>query len=96
MQSPSDGVRPTRRCLNDIKQDVPNIGTILSSVTHPLITRAQAVPDLVGAAGAERIVSLADLVWFKVKTQRWRGATVVIRNPACQPFLDSRDASTYH
>lgn len=73
MQSPADGVRPTRRCLADLEIAVPDLGTLLSALPHPLIERAQAVPKLVAAGGAERVVALTDRVWFKAKTQRWRG-----------------------
>lgn len=41
---------------------------------HPLVAKAQSVPGDVAAGGADRIRSLADRVWFKVKTRNLRGA----------------------
>ncbi|WP_305785954.1 hypothetical protein [Symbioplanes lichenis] len=41
---------------------------------HDLIREAQRLPDTCAAGGAERIRSLGDRLWFKVKTGRWRGA----------------------
>jgi len=41
---------------------------------HPLVRKAQDLPDEVQASGAERIVSIDDRVWFKVKTRDHRGA----------------------
>jgi len=38
------------------------------------VVKAQRLPEQVAAGGAERILSLDDLVWFKVKTEAWRGA----------------------
>ncbi|MFF4812584.1 hypothetical protein ACFY03_30670 [Micromonospora chersina] len=46
----------------------------LSELDHALIKEAQRLPELHEAGGVERIVSLDDRVWFKVKTSRWRGA----------------------
>jgi len=52
----------------------PTLDTPLSELEHPLIVRAQALPALVATYAAERIRSLTDRVWFKVKTGTWRGA----------------------
>ena len=46
----------------------------LSTLDHPLIAKAQAIPDLVESHGAERIRAIADTVWFKTKVDDWRGA----------------------
>jgi len=43
-------------------------------VDHPIVTRAQQVPSEVAAHGAERVVSITDAVWFKVKTGHYRAA----------------------
>lgn len=40
------------------------------------IREAQAQPDVIEAGGGERIVSVKDRVWFKLKTGRWRAAVV--------------------
>lgn len=67
-------VRPTRRCLNDLGIGVPDLGVLLHELEHPLIMRAQQLPERVNASSAERIRSLTDRVWLKVKTSTWRGA----------------------
>jgi hypothetical protein len=74
MAEPIEYVRPTRRCLSELKVDVPDLGTLLHELEHPLIMRAQQVPERVRAGGGERIRSLTDRVWFKVKSSSWRGA----------------------
>jgi hypothetical protein len=74
MAEPIDYVRPTRRCLSELKVDLPDLGTLLHELEHPLIMRAQQVPERVRAGSGERIRSLTDRVWFKVKTSAWRGA----------------------
>lgn len=86
MPTTPDSVRPTRRCLDDLEIVVPDIGVKLHDLEHPLIMRAQQIPERVVAGGAERIVSLADRVWFKVKTSDWRGA--VGRLPPLVPTID--------
>jgi hypothetical protein len=68
-----NGVRPTRRCLGDLGLSFPDLTTPLSHIAHPLIQRAQRIPEEVGAAGAERVKSLHDLVWLKCKTSDHRG-----------------------
>jgi hypothetical protein len=78
MTSHADAVRPTLRCLGDLRLDVPDLGTPLSDLQHPLIAKSQALPRLTAAGGGERIVSLTDRVWFKVKTERSRGAAAEI------------------
>ncbi|QIZ99880.1 hypothetical protein [Leifsonia sp. PS1209] len=72
-------VRPTRRALSDLRIDVPKLDVPLSELEHPLIVRAQAVPHMVAANSAERILSLTDRVWLKVKTGAWRGAAGNVR-----------------
>jgi hypothetical protein len=68
-------VRPTKRALSDLRVEIPMIDVRLSDLEHPLIVRAQAMPDMVAANSVERILSLTDRVWLKVKTCAWRGAT---------------------
>jgi hypothetical protein len=71
---PGAGVRPTRLVLDDLGVELPHLGTALENVAHELVERAQQLPARVASGGAERIVSIDDLVWFKVKTEIWRGA----------------------
>lgn len=71
---PGTGVRPTRAVLSDLEVRVPDLGTALDDVDHELVTRAQQLPERVSAGGAERVVSIDDRVWFKIKTEAWRGA----------------------
>jgi len=47
---------------------------LLHEVEHPLVMRAQQVPERSRAGAAERIKSISDRVFFKVKTSDWRGA----------------------
>jgi hypothetical protein len=46
-----------------------------------LIKEAQRLPEVHAAGGEERILSLSDRVWFKVKTGRWRGAAICLPDP---------------
>ena len=70
-------VRPTLRCLReDLHLPLPPASTPLDQVDHPLLTKAGeqfADPD----TPHERIRAVDDVVLFKVKTGRWRGATYI-------------------
>lgn len=66
-------VRPTKRCLNDIGMPPPNLGERLNEINDSLVRAAQAIPELRDVGGAQRVVSLSDRVWFKVKTSNRRG-----------------------
>lgn len=79
MASDPISVRPTKRCLGDLEADLPDLGVPLSEVIHQVITSAQALPEQRDAGGAERVVSLADRVWFKVKTSDHRAAATELR-----------------
>jgi hypothetical protein len=70
---PGHGVRPTKRALEDLGLPLPDLGQILESLTHELLVKAQRIPDELAAGGAHRITSLDDRVWFKAKTEDWRG-----------------------
>ncbi|WP_198543597.1 hypothetical protein [Pseudofrankia sp. BMG5.36] len=67
-------VRPTLRCLReDLRLPVPPANTPLDQVGHPLLAKATeqfADPD----TPHERIRAIDDVVLFKVKIGRWRGA----------------------
>jgi hypothetical protein len=67
-------VRPTKRCLDSIGINVPDLGVRLSNVEHVLVVKAQQIPQLAEIRSAERIRSLTDRVWLKAKTSSWRGA----------------------
>lgn len=67
-------VRPTRRCLSDHGLPIPDLGVVLSRLEHPLITKAQRVPDEARLGSAEVIKSLTDRQWYKVKVGAHRGA----------------------
>lgn len=73
------GVRPTRRCLTDLSLSLPDLGHPLDELDNPIVVTAQAIPALRNAGGAQRILSLSDRVWFKVKTGDRRA--VVTRLP---------------
>lgn len=72
-------VRPTKRALSDLNVQLPTIDLPLSDLEHPLIVRAQAIPDMVAASSADRIVALTDRIWLKVETGSWRGAAGNVR-----------------
>jgi hypothetical protein len=80
---PGSGVRPTRRCIGDLGIGVPGLASVLDAVDHVAVVKAQRLPELHAAGGAERIAALDDRVWFKVKTEAWRAV-------GCQ--LDLSDA----
>lgn len=63
-----DRVRPTKRCLTNLDLPLPDLGHPLDEIDHPVVTTAQAIPEQRDAGGVQRILSLRDRVWFKVKT----------------------------
>lgn len=68
-------VRPTLRALTeDLALPIPPVDVQLHDVDHPIIVRAQSIPAKQADHGAERILSLSDRIWLKVKTGRYRGA----------------------
>src|SRR5262245_39510554 len=88
MSGESMPVRPTRSCLGDLALAVPLISEPLHTVDHDIVEEAQRLPERHAAGGIERILSLKDRVWFKVKTSRWRGAATRLQE------ADRADAST--
>jgi hypothetical protein len=68
MSKVPNGVRPTRRCLADLNVQLPDLGTPLEEIDHPVLAVAQTLPERRNAGGAQRILALSDRVWFKVKT----------------------------
>src|ERR1700677_897766 len=67
-------VRPTLRCLReDLGPPPPTAQVLLDQIDHPLLAKASeqfAQADI----PHERIRSIDDVVLFKVKAGRWRGA----------------------
>ena len=80
MPRTTNGVRPTRRCLADLKLDLPDLGMPLDEVDDPVVIAAQLLPAQRDAGGAERVVSLSDRVWFKVKTGDRRAIATRLRD----------------
>lgn len=67
-------VRPTIRCLRqDLGLPVPPARLPLDEIDHPLLRKA-AEQFAAEDTPHERIRSIDDVVLFKVKTGRWRGA----------------------
>jgi hypothetical protein len=83
MPRTSPRVRPTRRCLADLSLKAPDLGAPLDEIEDPVVIVAQAVPELRDAGGAQRVLSLTDRVWFKVKTGDRRAITTVLREDEC-------------
>jgi hypothetical protein len=79
MDSDPISVRPTKRCIGDLEVDIPDLGEPLSKISHPVINSAQALPEQRDVGGAERVVSLRDRVWFKVKTSDHRATATELR-----------------
>ncbi|MCK9894103.1 hypothetical protein [Frankia sp. AgB32] len=73
-------VRPTLRCLRgDLHVPLPPASIFLDQIDHPLLAKTGeqfADPD----TPHERIPSIDDVVLFKVKAGRWRGATYLDQN----------------
>lgn len=67
-------VRPTLRCLReDLRLPIPPASTPLDRIDHPLLKKAsEQFTD--ADTPHERIRAIDDLVLFKVKVGRWRGA----------------------
>lgn len=87
MLSESVGVRPTKRCLGDLGVELPDLGICLEGIDQPVIVSAQAVPEQRDAGGAERVVALADRVWFKVKTGDHRAVVTELRGAALPEWV---------
>ncbi|WP_049559199.1 hypothetical protein [Nonomuraea sp. SBT364] len=67
-------VRPTIRALrNDLGLPLPSAQVSLDSITHPLLDKASEQFAEPGTTH-ERIRAIDDVVLFKVKVRRWRGA----------------------
>lgn len=74
-------VRPTRRALADLGLTFPPLSTPLHTLNSPVIRKAQRIPQVVEAGHGERILSLTDRVWFKVKVDDDRGAVTHLHAP---------------
>lgn len=74
-------VRPTQRALADRGLTLPPLEVPLHTLDDPLIRKAQSIPQEIASGGGERIRSLSDHLWFKVKTGALRGVAGEIRRP---------------
>lgn len=86
-------VRPTRRCLADLTVDLPDLGVPLEEVADPVIQSAQALPEQRDAGGVERVVSLTDRVWFKVKTSDRRAVVTELRESELPEWIPASRGS---
>ncbi|WBL20236.1 hypothetical protein [Citricoccus sp. NR2] len=68
------GVRPTRRCLENLGLLFPSLDVALDKIKHDLIAKSQRLPEEQDAGGAERVISIDDRIWLKVKIKEHRGA----------------------
>lgn len=69
------GVRPTKRSLDDLGLPFPPLDVPLHETKHDLIAKAQRLPGEHASGGAERVLSISDRLWFKVKIGEYRGAS---------------------
>lgn len=72
MEFDEEKVRPTKRALDDIGEAFPTVDVDLSEIDHPLVVKSQIIPLAVASGGGERVLSLSDRVWFKVKVNDFR------------------------
>lgn len=81
MSSEPISVRPTKVCLEQIGVKIPNLATNLADLDHPVVAKAQTIPESVEANGATRIVSLKEKLWWRVKVGDWRGGASCFEPP---------------
>lgn len=93
----TQGVRPTKKCLDDLGISPPALDEPLHRLEADPIPAAQSFPEVYDAGGLSRIVSIKDRVWFKLKTGRWRGAVTRLTDRdlaeqpcSCEPRADSQ------
>ncbi|MGO2748344.1 hypothetical protein [Microbacterium sp.] len=67
-------VRPTKRCLDDLRLKFAPLDVPLHETEHDLVAKAQRLPNESASGGAERVLAIDDRVWFKVKVGDYRGA----------------------
>lgn len=77
----SSSVRPTKAALLKLGIELPNLGVSLSSIGHPLVAKAQSVPEKVQSGGAVRILSLKDRLWYQAKVNDLRGIVASFECP---------------
>ena len=73
-ESTDQPVRPTKRGMDDLGIEVPEIDAPLHAIDQADIRGVQAIPKQLEAGGAKRLVGLKDRVWFKYKFDATRGA----------------------
>ncbi|MBB5955009.1 hypothetical protein FHS29_001579 [Saccharothrix tamanrassetensis] len=87
-------VRPTLRCLRgDLGLALPPLDEPLDEIDHPLVRKANSQFAL-PTGPRERIRSIDDVVMFKVKVQRWRGAVVESGEPSWMVTAGVREAGS--
>jgi hypothetical protein len=79
MTQDHDGVRPTKRCLENLEVAVPYIDQPLDEIDNPVVVAAQAIPTRRDLGSVERILSLKDRVWLKVRAGVRRAAVTQLR-----------------
>lgn len=67
--------------LEELGVAAPTLEVPISEAAHPLIAKAQSVPDEIAAGGGEPVLSLKDRQWWKVKITDYRGAVVHADTP---------------
>lgn len=84
-------VRPTKRALDELALGFPTLTTALEELDHPLIIKAQQLPQSFESGSAERIRSITDRALYKIKVQNYRGAAALI--PIADQFIKEISAS---
>lgn len=65
---------------------MPTVDVGLHALSHPLIAKSQETPAQVESGGAERIRSIKDRVWFKVKVNDDRGGVARLNETEQEQF----------
>ncbi|MFF0943706.1 hypothetical protein ACFYE2_05705 [Kocuria sp. CPCC 205300] len=86
MTDTPNAVRPTIRVVKELEISLPTLDVGLHALEHPLIEKSQDVPSQVEAGRFERIKSMTDRTWFKVKVNDDRGGVARLDEPTRDQF----------
>lgn len=73
------GVRPTIRVvIGELGLELPDLCSDLADLDHPLVRKAQDLPEHEASGNAEPILCLQDRRWYKVKIANHRGGATIL------------------